>query len=115
MVKGVPISIPSILVRGLSASSRDLIVGIRSFFCYNELMEKIHSLVPVVSHLLFTILSYSLLEGLFDWSKWVKGDYRRQQAGLKVFLLLLSIGLGYLTSSFLLALLNLGRELAGLI
>lgn len=91
-----------------------MIVGIKFFFCYNGLMEKISSLLPVVSHLLFISLSYSLLEGLFDWSKWIKVPYSQQQAGLKVFLLLLSMALGYLASSFVLALLSLGQELAGL-
>ncbi|MGT2925734.1 DUF1146 family protein [Streptococcus cuniculipharyngis] len=73
-------------------------------------MEIIENTISLCSHLLFIGMFYQLLFQLFDWSRWIKNSHDNSWR-LRLFLLLLSIALGYLVSNFMLAVLNFSRLL----
>ncbi|MGT2906428.1 DUF1146 family protein [Streptococcus dentiloxodontae] len=73
-------------------------------------MNIINTSITIISHLVFISLSYQMLISLFDWSKIIKIP-AENEGKLRLFLLFLSIALGYLVSSFLLAILQLSQEI----
>lgn len=73
-------------------------------------MDYLNSMVNVTSHLIFIGIVYYLLTGLFDWSKIIKMT-ADNISRLKLLLLLFSIAIGYLVSSFLLSVLRLSQEI----
>lgn len=62
-------------------------------------MSILDQLVTLVSHLLFIAVSYHLIVYLFDWHKMIKMT-PDNLIRLKIFILFLSIALGFLVSSF---------------
>lgn len=77
-------------------------------------MNSLNNLVSLACHLVFIGLSYQMVTSLFDWGKIIKNPLENT-GKLKLFLLFVSIALGYLTSSFILAVLALGQNLAAII
>lgn len=73
-------------------------------------MEIIFKIVSLFSHLAFIAMVNQLLRQLFDWSKWLKQSPENIQK-LSVFLLLLSIAIGYLVSRFVLEVLDLSQSI----
>ncbi|HFI0292091.1 TPA: DUF1146 family protein [Streptococcus suis] len=69
------------------------------------------SILAFSSHLLFIYLSYHLLITTVDWSKWLKVT-AENQGRIRLLLVFLAIGLGYLVSVFFLEILAIGRTLA---
>lgn len=64
-------------------------------------MESVTRLVVLLCHLLFITMTHQLLRQLIDWSKIIK--HPAENVGrLKVFILFLSIAIGYLVSHFIL-------------
>ena len=82
-----------------------------SFLWYNETMAIINQFVTLASHLVFIGLSYHMLISLFDWAKIIKNPIENT-GKLKLFLLFISIVLGYLISSFILSVLAFGQNMA---
>lgn len=73
-------------------------------------MEFLNNTVTLLCHLMFIVMTYQLLYHLFDWSKLIKQP--TINAGhLKVFMLLLSISIGYLVSHFFLEVITMGQSL----
>ena len=71
-------------------------------------MTIINQFVTLASHLVFIGLSYQML---FDWAKIIKNPIENT-GKLKLFLLFISIALGYLISSFILSVLAFGQNMA---
>ena len=69
-------------------------------------MEYILSLVTLMSHLIFILLVHRLLVTLFDWSKIVK-NAQDKLGQLRVFLILISIAIGYMVRHFMLEVLSI--------
>ena len=82
----------------------------RSFLCYNGIMEILNTTVSLFSHVIFIAMTNSLLRQLFDWSKWIKNT-PDNIGRLKVFILFLSIAIGYLVSNFILEIVTLSQTL----
>ena len=74
-------------------------------------MAIINQFVTLTSHLVFIGLSYHMLISLFDWAKLIKNPIENT-GKLKLFLLFISIALGYLVSSFILSVLAFGQNMA---
>lgn len=72
------------------------------------------NVINLFSHLIFISLVHQLLLNLFDWSKWIKLSPENIWR-LRLFLLLVSIALGYLVSNFMLQILALSRLIFGAI
>lgn len=64
-------------------------------------MEILNSSVTLISHLVFIAMTHQILRNLFDWSKLIK-NMPENIGRLKVFILLVSIALGYMVSHFIL-------------
>ncbi|KFN87340.1 membrane protein [Streptococcus equinus JB1] len=64
-------------------------------------MEILNSSVTLISHLVFIVMTHQILRNLFDWSKLIKNT-PENIGRLKVFILLVSIALGYMVSHFIL-------------
>ena len=90
--------------------SHPLLMFSASFLWYNRSMTIINQFVTLASHLVFIGLSYHILISLFDWAKIVKNPIENT-GKLKLFLLFISIALGYLTSSFILSVLAMGQNM----
>lgn len=90
--------------------SHPLLMFSASFLWYNRSMTIINQFVTLASHLVFIELSYHMLISLFDWAKIVKNPIENT-GKLKLFLLFISIALGYLTSSFILSVLAMGQNM----
>ena len=90
--------------------SHPLLMFLASFLWYNRSMTIINQFVTLASHLVFIGLSYHMLISLFDWAKIVKNPIENT-GKLKLFLLFVSIALGYLTSSFILSVLAMGQNM----
>ncbi len=90
--------------------SHPLLMFLASFLWYNKSMTIINQFVTLASHLVFIGLSYHMLISLFDWAKIVKNPIENT-GKLKLFLLFVSIALGYLTSSFILSVLAMGQNM----
>lgn len=64
-------------------------------------MELSNNIVTLLSHLVFIIMTHQILRNLFDWSKIIKNP-TENLGRLKVFILFISIAVGYLVSHFVL-------------
>ena len=69
-------------------------------------MEVAQSFITILCHLFFILMSYQMLTRLVNWEKILRlnPDNLRQ---VNLFVSFMSIGLGYLVSSFFLTLINL--------
>lgn len=70
----------------------------------------ITSLLRLLSHLLFIYLVHHLLMTTVDWSKCLKVT-RENQSKIRLLVLFLAIGFGYLVSTFFLELILVGQSL----
>ena len=68
---------------------------------YNRHMELSNNIVTLLSHLVFIIMTHQILRNLFDWSNIIKNP-TENLGRLKVFILFISIAVGYLVSHFVL-------------
>lgn len=73
-------------------------------------MEILNTTVSLFSHVIFIAMTNSLLRQLFNWSKWIKNT-PDNIGRLKVFILFLSIAIGYLVSNFILEIVTLSQTL----
>ena len=73
-------------------------------------MEILNSTVVILCHLIFITMTHQLLRQLFDWSKIIK-NATENIGQLKVFILFLSIAIGYLVSHFFLEVITMSQTL----
>lgn len=73
-------------------------------------MEILNSTVAILCHLMFISMTHQLLRQLFDWSKIIKNS-AENVGRLKVFILFLSIAIGYLVSHFFLEIITMSQTL----
>ncbi|WP_270332360.1 DUF1146 family protein [Streptococcus infantarius] len=71
-------------------------------------MEILNSSVTLISHLVFIAMTHQILQNLFDWSKLIKNT-SENIGRLKVFILLVSIALGYMVSHFILEIITVSQ------
>ncbi|MCO4635575.1 hypothetical protein Si034_01127 [Streptococcus infantarius subsp. infantarius] len=71
-------------------------------------MEILKSSVTLISHLVFIAMTHQILRNLFDWSKLIKNT-SENIGRLKVFILLVSIALGYMVSHFILEIITVSQ------
>ena len=71
-------------------------------------MEILNSSVTLISHLIFIAMTHQVLRNLFDWSKVIKNT-PENIGRLKVFILLLSISIGYMVSHFILEIITVSQ------
>ncbi|MCO4531073.1 hypothetical protein Si103_01399 [Streptococcus infantarius subsp. infantarius] len=71
-------------------------------------MEILNSSVTLISHLVFIAMTHQILRNLFDWSKLIKNT-SENIGRLKVFILLVSIALGYMVSHFILEIITFSQ------
>lgn len=71
-------------------------------------MEILNSSVTLISHLVFIAMTHQILRNLFDWSKLIK-NMPENIGRLKVFILLVSIALGYMVSHFILEIITVSQ------
>ncbi|EDT47176.1 DUF1146 family protein [Streptococcus infantarius] len=71
-------------------------------------MEILNSSVTLISHLVFIAMTHQILRNLFDWSKLIKNT-SENIGRLKVFILLVSIALGYMVSHFILEIITVSQ------
>lgn len=71
-------------------------------------MEILNSSVTLISHLVFIVMTHQILRNLFDWSKLIK-NMPENIGRLKVFILLVSIALGYMVSHFILEIITVSQ------
>lgn len=71
-------------------------------------MEILNSSVTLISHLVFIAMIHQILRNLFDWSKLIKNT-SENIGRLKVFILLVSIALGYMVSHFILEIITVSQ------
>ena len=71
-------------------------------------MEILNSSVTLISHLVFIAMTHQILRNLFDWSKLIKNT-SENIGRLKVFILLVSIALGYMVSHFILEIITVNQ------
>ncbi|MBT0931813.1 hypothetical protein Si091_00601 [Streptococcus infantarius subsp. infantarius] len=71
-------------------------------------MEILNSSVTLISHLVFIVMTHQILRNLFDWSKLIKNT-SENIGRLKVFILLVSIALGYMVSHFILEIITVSQ------
>lgn len=69
------------------------------------------TILTLTSHLLFMALSFHLLTTVVDWAKFTK-LHADNIGRLNLLVIVLSMALGYIASSFFLELLALGRSMA---
>ena len=77
-------------------------------------MTILNDMVPLASHLVFIGLTYQMVNTLFDWEKITK-NVIVNTGKLRIFLLFISIAIGFLVSSFFIYVLTLCQSLASLI
>ncbi|WP_073686532.1 MULTISPECIES: DUF1146 family protein [Streptococcus] len=77
-------------------------------------MTILNDMVPLASHLVFIGLTYQMVNTLFDWEKITK-NVIVNTGKLRLFLLFISIAIGFLVSSFFIYVLTLCQSLASLI
>ncbi|MGT2949304.1 DUF1146 family protein [Streptococcus devriesei] len=73
-------------------------------------MDILNNAVMLTSHLIFIAIFYHLLINLFDWGKIIKNS-SENVSRLKLFLLFVSIAVGYMTSSFIWSVISLSQDL----
>lgn len=83
------------------------IVCSRLFFWYNG--DMIQLIFTLSSHMIFIFLSFHLLSTVVNWEKLLKVN-ADNAFKIRFLILLLSIALGFLLSSFFLSLYTLGRD-----
>ncbi len=83
------------------------IVCSRLFFWYNG--DMIQLIFTLSSHMIFIFLSFHLLSTVVNWEKLLKVN-ADNAFRIRFLILLLSIALGFLLSSFFLSLYTLGRD-----
>ncbi|QGX46715.1 DUF1146 domain-containing protein [Streptococcus equinus] len=71
-------------------------------------MEILNSSVTLISHLIFIAMTHQVLRNLFDWSKVIKNT-PENIGRLKVFILLLSVAIGYMVSHFILEIITVSQ------
>lgn len=71
-------------------------------------MEILNSSVTLISHLVFIAMTHQILRNLFGWSKLIKNT-SENIGRLKVFILLVSIALGYMVSHFILEIITVSQ------
>ena len=71
-------------------------------------MEILNSSGTLISHLVFIAMTHQILRNLFDWSKLIKNT-SENIGRLKVFILLVSIALGYMVSHFILEIITVSQ------
>lgn len=74
-------------------------------------MTILNDMVPLASHLVFIGLTYQMVNTLFDWEKITK-NVIVNTGKLRLFLLFISIAIGFLVSSFFIYVLTLCQSLA---
>ena len=73
-------------------------------------MEILRNSIMLMSHFIFIAIFYNLLINLFDWGKIVKRA--SQNIGrLKLFLLFISIVIGYMVSIFIWSVISLSQDI----
>lgn len=73
-------------------------------------MEVIEHTIHLTSHCFFIGIVFHYLTQLIDWSRFVKNPHENAQR-LRIFIMLLSIALGFLISQFVWTLLMMSRDL----
>lgn len=91
----------------LSVPDLCLIVCSHLFFWYNG--DMIQLIFTLSSHMIFIFLSFHLLSTVVNWEKLLKVN-ADNAFKIRFLILLLSIALGFLLSSFFLSLYTLGRD-----
>mgnify|MGYP000867674350 FL=1 len=91
----------------LSVPDLCLIVCSHLFFWYNG--DMIQLIFTLSSHMIFIFLSFHLLSTVVNWEKLLKVN-ADNAFRIRFLILLLSIALGFLLSSFFLSLYALGRD-----
>ena len=81
-----------------------------SLFWYNRLMEILRNSIMLMSHFIFIAIFYNLLINLFDWGKIVKRA-SENIGRLKLFLLFISIVIGYMVSTFIWSVISLSQDI----
>ena len=73
-------------------------------------MEILRNSIMLMSHFIFIAIFYNLLINLFDWGKIDKraSEYIRR---LKLFLLFISIVIGYMVSTFIWSVISLSQDI----
>ena len=74
-------------------------------------MTILNDMVPLASHLVFIGLTYQMVNTLFDWEKITK-NVIVNTGKLRLFLLFISIAIGFLVSSLFIYVLTLCQSLA---
>ncbi|MGT2836171.1 DUF1146 family protein [Streptococcus macacae] len=72
-------------------------------------MDILQNSVMLISHFIFIAIFYYLLLQLFDWAKIIRRS-AENIGRLKLFLLFISIVVGYAVSSFIWSVISLSRE-----
>lgn len=73
-------------------------------------MTYLTQLITLLSHLAFIAITHRLLITLFDWSKWVTVTPDSQRL-LSLFLIFVSVAVGFLVSTFLLTVIQFSQLL----
>ena len=73
-------------------------------------MEILRNSIMLMSHFIFIAIFYNLLINLFDWGKIVKRA-SENIGRLKLFLLFISIVIGYMVSTFILSVISLSQDI----
>ena len=73
-------------------------------------MEILNNVFSLVSYLMFIMMTYHVLASVFDWTKLIKNT-TENIGRLKVFILFLSIGIGYLVSHFILEVIAISQSI----
>ena len=73
-------------------------------------MEILRNSIMLMSHFIFIAIFYNLLINLFDWGKIVKRA-SENIGRLKLFLLFISIVIGYMVSTFIWSVISLSQDI----
>lgn len=73
-------------------------------------MEILRNSIMLMSHFIFIAIFYNLLINLFDWGKIVKRT-SENIGRLKLFLLFISIVIGYMVSTFIWSVISLSQDI----
>ncbi|MGT2930558.1 DUF1146 family protein [Streptococcus dentasini] len=73
-------------------------------------MDILQSMIPIICHIFFILLSYQLLIRLVDWEKFLKVNPDNLGA-ITLLVMFLAIALGYLVSSFFLSIISLSTTI----
>lgn len=73
-------------------------------------MEILQNSIMLMSHFIFIAIFYNLLINLFDWGKIVKRA-SENIGRLKLFLLFISIVIGYMVSTFIWSVISLSQDI----